>query len=506
MMRTHGGAWTVVLVLGASVALGTVPDARAELDYEFAKGLLDWQDNNNFHSTDLVERLIAKLAKSPNKDQQLEAKLILAKLKRRQAESASAEKRNALLTEADNLYKEFLKDGAKHRLAKECDAEQATIQKDYALALIKAAQENPALNKENRAKAVDIYKKIADLMEADKAQFREPLKKALADLDKWQNDNPDAENLPPHLIAPAQKALEGFVIRDKKYVIARLEQVEAYPEGEEQKMAARALIKYCDELVGSEDIGMIDTVCMWYHFIKGRLHALILEEKEATEAWRSALEVQPDNPDPDVKRTVLDVRKLIYGDLVKMKMRGAEKNPEKYNEIIDIVGSALYEPSMKSYWEQPHGKLLLMDYAFALIRQPEASANEYEQAIKQLRKIVEGGPPWSNNASRTMAQIIREGRSKKPPIRPPPYRGAVVRHRARILHRGAARIQEIRREQGRRRQTRAGVLRFGLGEVQQCGGILSARHRTGPQPRAHAGAHAHEGRAAGMVRDGLELL
>lgn len=61
-------------------------------------------------------------------------------------------------------------------------------------------------------------------------------------------------------------------------------------------MAARALIKYCDELVGSEDIGMIDTVCMWYHFIKGRLHALILEEKEATEAWRSALEVQPDNP------------------------------------------------------------------------------------------------------------------------------------------------------------------------------------------------------------------
>lgn len=177
MMRTHGGAWTVVLVLGASVALGTVPDARAELDYEFAKGLLDWQDNNNFHSTDLVERLIAKLAKSPNKDQQLEAKLILAKLKRRQAESASAEKRNALLTEADNLYKEFLKDGAKHRLAKECDAEQATIQKDYALALIKAAQENPALNKENRAKAVDIYKKIADLMEADKAQFREPLKR-----------------------------------------------------------------------------------------------------------------------------------------------------------------------------------------------------------------------------------------------------------------------------------------------------------------------------------------
>ncbi|MCW8133824.1 MAG: hypothetical protein KIS92_25985, partial [Planctomycetota bacterium] len=403
------GAAAVALCAGA---------ARAAQDYEFAKGLLS-MDDRRFPTEELVERLAGQLDASNDANQKLEGKLVRALLRRRQAESASAEKRNDLLMEADKLYQEFRAGGANHRLKAECDEQADSIQLDFARALVKAAVENPAKAKEFHGKAVEILDKIANERKVEAEKGRPGVKEALKAIDTFFEKNPESEQAPRNLIDAATKILNVYIPNDKRYVIARAEQVDAYAESDpKKKEAALELIKYCEAQIGSDELSRLEDVTMWYYFMSGRLYSNVLMEDKAAESWKNALDISIENLPADARKGVFDIKKLIYRDLVKMKMRAAVKDPKKYNEVIEIVGSAEYEPAMKTFFDEPVGKDLMMDYAFALIRQPEAGATEVETAIKKLRRIVEQGPPWSNNASRTMAEILNEVHGRKPPIRP----------------------------------------------------------------------------------------
>ena len=107
------------------------------------------------------------------------------------------------------------------------------------------------------------------------------------------------------------------------------------------------------------------------------------------------------------KNTITDLKKLIYYDFVKMKMLLGKRDTQKYVDVIDILKIAKYEPSMKTFFGEPEGKDLLIDYAIALGSQPKASALEYKQAIKELREIIEMRPLGSKLASRAKAEITR---------------------------------------------------------------------------------------------------
>src|SRR5690348_8685974 len=79
--------------------------AHAELDYEFAKALME-RDEPSFNTDDLVEHLVNQLDQKA--DSKMDAKLIKATLRMRQALAASIEKRKSLLDEAEGLYREII--------------------------------------------------------------------------------------------------------------------------------------------------------------------------------------------------------------------------------------------------------------------------------------------------------------------------------------------------------------------------------------------------------------
>src|SRR5690606_14156554 len=107
------------------------------------------------------------------------------------------------------------------------------------------------------------------------------------------------------------------------------------------------------------------------------------------------------------------IRNLIIRDLIKMKIVAGEKGDKnKYADIINIIDNAKYDASFKAFFNQDPGKDLLLDYARALVRQPEAGAGDFEKAIKTLRDIAEKDPRWSYNVSREMAEIMREARAQ----------------------------------------------------------------------------------------------
>lgn len=404
----------------AGVSLGTCllglsvfpTQAHAANEYEYGRGLMD-MSAPSFRTEDLVEHLIQRLAKSADQNAQLEGMLVEAALRRKQSQRSSAEKRKELLNRADALYQSFLEKGKNHRLAKECEKQRASIKLDHARALVRAAEEEPAKASENRSAAVKIFEQIANVKKAEADKARPVFKKALKEIQAWFDKNPEAERAPSRLLGPAQKALSAYVPKDKMYVIARMEEVSAYPEGQTKVAKAHELCKYCQTQIDSEDLGQLQDVAMWYWFIKGRLHSMILEEKKATEAWKNALDINMESFPPQVKKTVFGIKKLIYRDLVKMKLRVADKDSQKYGDVIEIVRSAKYEPAMKSLFDEPIGKDLLIDYAHALTKQRGATSGDYEQAVQELRRIVEKGPPWSNNASRAMAEVLTRARKNR---------------------------------------------------------------------------------------------
>jgi hypothetical protein len=88
--------------------------ARAEMDYEFARALLD-RSEADFETHDIVARLAEQLDANPAT--KTEGKHVRAILRRRHAAGASIEKQKALLDEAHALYGEVLADARYRHLA-----------------------------------------------------------------------------------------------------------------------------------------------------------------------------------------------------------------------------------------------------------------------------------------------------------------------------------------------------------------------------------------------------
>ena len=159
--------WVRVLaaVLLAAVSL----PARAELDYEFAKLLME-HGEQSFETDDLVEHLATQLERAPAT--KMEARLIKATLERKQAATAgvSLDKRGKLLDDAETLFKEVA--AAKgYRLRGVAEKELSTIPSARATILMKNAQEkektNPAEADKIRHEAISTIGKIADKHKAE---------------------------------------------------------------------------------------------------------------------------------------------------------------------------------------------------------------------------------------------------------------------------------------------------------------------------------------------------
>jgi len=394
--------------------------ARAEMDFEFAKALLE-RDEPSFQTDDMIQRLIVRL--EANATSAIDAKLIKATVKRKQSEGASAEKRTNLLNEADALYKEILAGDKAHRLYLIAEKDAGTIINDRIGATLKAAKEleatDPAKSRSMRSDAASQMDKLAAPHKAIVDTAEPEFKKHFEAFTKWKekNDpNDEGKQIPREIEDPLGKSFDTWVIADKKYISAKVKQLDCYDDNDQTKKGmAEELAKYVQTRLDYEPIGFFPVILAWYNFMQGRIYASVQNAEKAAEAWNGALSVETTNLGDDLKKQMFMLKKLILHDLVKMKMKGG-----KYGDVEGIIVEAMMEPNLKTLFDEDSGKELIIDYARALTLQVQDSsgAAEYEKAIKKLREMIEketkGGAQtvWANQYSRTMAEILEDARKK----------------------------------------------------------------------------------------------
>ncbi|HYF49480.1 MAG TPA: hypothetical protein VEJ63_08745, partial [Planctomycetota bacterium] len=415
------GFVTGSMILAAACFLPS--SARAEMDFEYAKALLE-RNEPSFQTDDLIQRLVAKL--ESNAATAVDAKLIMATVKRKQAETASAEKRTTLLNEADALYKDILNE-KNHRLYAIAEKDAGTIVNDRISATLKAAKEldgkEPAKARQMRADAAAQMEKIAAPYKATVDTAEPEFKKHFEAFSKWKEKNDphdEGKPIPRDIEEPLGKSFDTWIIADKKYIAAKVKQLDCYDDNDGSKKGiAEELAKYVQTRLDYEPVGFFPVILAWYNFMQGRIYASVQNAEKAAEAWNAALSVETTNLGDELKKQMFMLKKLIVVDLVKMKMKGG-----KYGDVEGIIVELMMDPSMKSLFEEDAGKELIIDYARALTLQVQDASGgaEYEKAIKKLREMIEketkGGAQtvWANQYARTMADILEDARKKN--VRP----------------------------------------------------------------------------------------
>jgi hypothetical protein len=406
------------LLLGACAT-----PAHAELDYEFGKLLME-QDNPSFPTEDLIQRLCARLSENPATKP--EGQLIMATLKKQHSEKATTEKRKALLDEVEKLYSEILAGDKKFRHYAVAEAEKKNLSNVLIMARRKAADELRATDPqkakqmcaEAAAEMAQIAAKHKEIVEKAKPLFDEAYKKYTTWVEK---NDPMAEGrpIPPDVLAPLEKTFDAWIIADKSYVLAKVQQLECYDDSDPAKKSlAEELAKHCETQANHDSLQSFQVITAWYNVNLGRIHSTVGNAEKASEAWKTVLDTEMTNLGDDLKKQMLRMHRVILVDLIKMKMKAA-----KYTDVEGIVVDAMINPNLKPIFDEPSGTELLIDYAKALTLQQDAAAGEYEKAVKKLQEFIDkdqgkgsGMTMRASQFSRAIAEILGDARRKN--IRP----------------------------------------------------------------------------------------
>ncbi|MFH0938074.1 MAG: hypothetical protein V1899_02150 [Planctomycetota bacterium] len=408
---------------GVSVAallfFGFAAPSYAELDYEFAKLMLE-RDEPSFSTEDLIQRLVVKLEANPaNKS---EAMLIKATVKRRQANAAAAEKADKLLKEVEYIYKEILAGDHKFKHLSVVNSEIKSLRSSRIKAARAAANE---LRSSDPNKARTVCHDLAVQMETIAAERKVVVDKTEAAFKplyenflKWKAKNdPDDEGkpIPSEILGTLSKSFDAWINADNLYVAAKVEQLECYDDSDpDKKPLAAELAKYCETKVGNEALGGFPATVSWYNYILGRIHACTQDAEKASEAWNSALTCDSSNLDETLRKQLFNLKKQIIADLVRMKMKAG-----KYSDVESIVVEATLDPSLRVLFEEDAGKELQIEYAKALTKQPESGETEYAKAIKKLCELAQqekskgASTMWANSFASNMAELFENARAKK---------------------------------------------------------------------------------------------
>ncbi|HLX65117.1 MAG TPA: hypothetical protein VKX17_27860 [Planctomycetota bacterium] len=395
--------------------------ARAESDYEYAKMLIQDINSASFSTDDLVERMAARLAESPNPQTKLESKLIQATLLRRQAADAPADKRVEKLKQANVIYKDIVSlpadEKKKFRLIGIAEKDAEAIESDILRAGRLAAKGNPELEKKLSAEAGAIFEKRAAQFK-DAADKLEPEFKAAFDRfnkEKTRLNPPDGigDHVPGReILEPLDRLFDAWITADQKYVAAKVEQVEALDESDaNRKKVAEETIAHCQKQIDNEIIADWAAVSARYSYLQGRVYADIGNEDGASKAWNDVLEVELGQLPDYVKKSIIAIDKMIIADLVRMKMKN-----KKYSDVEDIFLSIRTKGILRGIFDEDIGKQLVVEYVRALTI-PAETAAEYEKAVKELRDAIAKEPQansmWANSFARAMAEILIDARSKR---------------------------------------------------------------------------------------------
>ncbi|GMV79835.1 MAG: hypothetical protein AMXMBFR7_10190 [Planctomycetota bacterium] len=411
----------LAVLLLAPFFLDGVPLA-AQDDYVYAQRLLETHAED-LDAPSLVRRLAARLESARDPRRTLTARLLRAMACRTDARRATPARRQELLAEAEAHYQAFLAGGANHPDLARARADTETLQLDFARAQAQAAAADPAQAAELGRQAAQRLLEKADTHRIAAERLRVPLKAAFADPDLESED--DAKRA--RVLQRIQAALEPYLEHERPHLTLRLEALAAMPTGPERAAAARALIAHLQAQLDSEDLGLLDDLCAWLQYAKGRTHALIQDEDAAAAAWHEALGYEMGGAPAEARAAALEIRKAILRDYVAMHERSA--SPARFEKIVEIVSGAVDHPGHPDLQRlrcEPEGKLLRIARARAWPHVPEAGTEEFERALRDLHAIVRYGPPWSRNAAQAMAELaaLAAQRRLRPNLAPAVWLGA----------------------------------------------------------------------------------
>lgn len=386
-----------------ALAFATGSQAFGAQDYELAVRLLDQE---GLTGEELVERLAGQLDRDADSAVRLEGKLVRAVLLGKQADRASAERRSELAQQATKCCTEFLAAApAGHPLRAQAEKDLRAFQIVFVQALRHAAERDPADAGKLRAQAAGILAKSL----ADCRAVLPPLKARLDAV--WPRGDQDPQKISSSQMAALEKAAGAYLEADQAVVNAWLQLAEAQAAGAERNEQAHALAAYCEGQSNDEKLMCFPAGVAWYGYMKGKAHACIGEEKEAIEAWEAALDAQeiPEGALPVIAR----IRYAVAHDWIKMKMAAAEREPAKYADVARFVDNLLTDGEWIKFFEEPRGKDALLQCARAHVLRTDATPNTALRATERLRRILIGGPPWSYNASRVLAEVLDVAIAKK---------------------------------------------------------------------------------------------
>lgn len=390
-----------------ALAAGT---SRGSDDYEFVASLLKIQkENPAFQAEDLAERVARRLSNSTDEAVRWEGRLIEVLLLQTRAARATPGKRVELLDEAERICSAFLQKNPNHQRRPEALQLNSDVGSDFVRALLAGEEDNTPGHLAARQRAMVI---VEGLLPERKAATEA----AWAELMAIPLPQDPATEFPPSLLHRLSLAIEKAVVADQAWLNTWLLLVEACPPGERRIKEAEALAATCQKRIDHERLMDCDLACALYQYLRGRALAFKPDEPQATEAWHAALQLLPENAvDSEVARTVYPLQAAILLDFVRMKEQGAEKDPARYEEIVRVVRGLVRSAIYAELLKLPAGKQLLIEFALALERQADSNARDVMEAFNVLKDVTAGGPPWSNNAALTMAQILTEAGPRKEP-------------------------------------------------------------------------------------------
>jgi len=291
------------------LALSTLPvpapaEDSASLAYDFGKRLLH-KGSEAFPIDDLAERYIAKLEAQPAT--RLAALLLKVESKRSASHTArfSAERRNQLLTEAQQLLVQAAGPELEKSSLKEAFEEaRARLPQELVVASLGEADElepkHPEEARQKRAEAGTRLEKLAaplqESADARKAEFEKLYTQFTKESDSEQNaqriKNGQEPLYTPELLAKLSRAYAQFIATDERYIQMRVHQMDCYPDADAgKKTLGAALLTRCQERLDHESTANFPVVEATYLYLKGKVYASLGQEEQAYAAWKEALAI-----------------------------------------------------------------------------------------------------------------------------------------------------------------------------------------------------------------------
>jgi hypothetical protein len=392
-----------LLLLAAGAQAGQAPQSQTpqgQDDYELASALLS-RDSARFPTQDLVSRLADRLeqnaAAGGGGGGRQEALLIRAAQRCRRAQSSPPEEAVALRAEADRFFSTFLAAGQAHRLYAEARQQARANQWELARKVLDlpAAARNTAV----RDEALRGLQQWAEQTRVENEALRRELDARYDVVNRCSE-----REVPARLLQALERALEAYVPQDQKYIQACLSLIECVPDKPaEQKRLAQALAGYCQRQLDAEAIGYSVVALAWYHFAKGKVHAVVKEEKEAEEDFRSVEDLLAGGGRHPLEEQIL---KATHCEWIRLKVELGQLEPaltmlERLRSLPE--GSVLREHA---------GRLLQLDVARGLAGQAESGAEECEQAAKILKGLLDQDAAMAPTVLPALAEVTAQARTK----------------------------------------------------------------------------------------------